>query len=95
MSRVGVITWDWREQPSTRDLKALIEALTDGAVTVVAPNTGGDQYVLVLSRGALDEWQATQAYEAWRRDEEYPVTFAWPPVAGSGETPTGGARRDG
>jgi hypothetical protein len=88
MSRVGVISWDWREQPDPRELKALIEALTDGAVTLAVPNTGSDQYALVLSRGPITEAEATEAFDWYWRSED-PTgdridTFDWPPAGSAG-----------
>jgi len=92
VSRVGVISWDYRESPDPRELKALIEALTDGALTLAVPNTGSDEYALVLSQAPIDEAEATKVFDWWWTpadpDGDRLDTFDWPPAgSSSGATP--------
>lgn len=47
--RYAVVTWDWREQPDQHALTAAIAYASRDAVHVAWPETGTDDYALVLS----------------------------------------------
>jgi hypothetical protein len=65
MADVRILTWDWREQPSFVDLRAIIHALSGGRVDVAEADTGSDQYALVFSTDRLTQAEATGAYRNW------------------------------
>jgi hypothetical protein len=59
---IEVVTWDWREQPDQQSLAAAISRVSGGMVYAVWPETGDDQYALVLSDRPLTAEQALTAY---------------------------------
>ncbi len=60
--RTEVLTWDWREQPNLAELAEMVTRLSGGRLHIVEPDTGGDEYAIVLSTRALTVEQATEVY---------------------------------
>ncbi len=60
--RTEVLTWDWREQPNLAELAEIVTRLSGGRLHIVQPDTGGDEYAIVLSTVALTVEQATEVY---------------------------------
>lgn len=60
--RFEVVTWDYREQPDQQSLAAAISRVSGGRVHAVWPETGDDQYALVLSDRPLTAEQAAAVY---------------------------------
>ncbi len=60
--RTEVLTWDWREQPNLTELAEMVTRLSGGRLRIVQPDTGGDEYAIVLSTVALTVEQATEVY---------------------------------
>jgi hypothetical protein len=90
MSRVGVISWDWRGRPDTDELRRILEAVSGGTVTCRTAETGSDEYAIVVSAGPLDEAEATKVFDWWWSpvdpDGDRADTFDWPPVGSSGSS---------
>ena len=59
---VAAWTWDWREQPPLEDIAENIGART--SLHVYLPETGSDQYALVIASRVLSD---SEVGEAWNR----------------------------
>ncbi len=62
--RAEVVTWDFREQPDHDQLAAAISRVSAGAVHACFPDTGDDQYALVLSSLPLTPEAAARLHHA-------------------------------
>lgn len=60
-----VMTWDWREQPDVKRLAAIVYDLSEGKLHVSSPDTGCDEYALVVSTVPLDKTGAEDAFCRW------------------------------
>lgn len=60
--RFEVVTWDWREQPDMRLIADALTRLLGDGVHVAWPETGTDQYAVVLSDRPFTAEQAAAAY---------------------------------
>jgi hypothetical protein len=60
--RTEVVAWGWREQFDHDRLAAAISRVSAGAVHAVFPDTGGSDYVLVLSSLPLTPEAAARLY---------------------------------
>lgn len=59
-----IVTWDWKEQPDIEAIDKAMAAVFNGSnrpLIQEVPNTGSDQYAIIVSSGPTDP----QA--AWRR----------------------------
>lgn len=65
-----VMTWDWREQPDIGDLAEIIFDLSEGRLHVFAPDTGSDEFALVVSTVPLDADSARDAFRRWWVSED-------------------------
>lgn len=61
-ARTDILTWDWQQQPDLTALAEMVTRLSGGRVHIVQPDTGGDEYAIVLSTVALTVEQATEIY---------------------------------
>jgi hypothetical protein len=62
--RTAVLSWDWRGQPDLARLGRLVADLSGGTLHLAEPDTGSDQYAVVLSTAPLDDETATRVYGA-------------------------------
>lgn len=62
--RFEVVTWDWREQPDWQAITSALTRLSGGGVHIAWPETGTDQYAVVLSDRPFTAKQAAAAYRA-------------------------------
>lgn len=60
--RTAVVVWDWKEQPDPDRLAAAISRVSASAVHAVFPDTGSDEYALVLSDQPLTPEAAARLY---------------------------------
>ena len=52
-----VVTWDWKAQPDIADLDAAMSKVYNGSnrpKIQEVPNTGGDEYAVIVSSGPTD-----------------------------------------
>ena len=65
-AEVKIFSWDWREQPPLRDIfQAASEMSPRGDITITLPDTGSDQYALIISARPLTADEARIVYQAW------------------------------
>lgn len=62
--RFEVVTWDFREQPDMQAIAAALTRLFGDGVHIAWPETGSDQYAVVLSDRPFTAEQAAAAYHA-------------------------------
>lgn len=65
-----VMTWDWRERIDVDTLAAIIYDLSEGGLHVSSPDTGCDEYALVVSTVELNSDQARDAFQRWWVSED-------------------------
>jgi hypothetical protein len=65
VTRVRLVTWDWREQPDWDDVRRAIgDVLETGAPGLaLVPDTGSDQYVLAVAGRQLTGAEAQLVYD--------------------------------
>lgn len=68
--RVGIITWDHAEQPDPDRLAVILSELSGGLLHVRRPDTGSDQYALMVATRPLDQQQTDTVFDQWWRDEQ-------------------------
>lgn len=65
-AEVKIFSWDWKEQPPLRDVfQAVSEMSPRGDITITLPDTGSDQYALIISARPLTADEARIVYQAW------------------------------
>lgn len=63
--KVGVLTWDWKEQPDMQALARIVREI-GGNVRIAEVDTGSDEYAVVVSVGEI---HAEHVYEQWCADD--------------------------
>lgn len=69
-TRAAVLSWDYREQPDMDHLALVLSELTDNLIHVYQPDTGSDQYAVVITTGPVDAAAVRQAFNRWMSGEE-------------------------
>ena len=62
MTRYGMLTWDWKEDPNWDGIAALLAELTDGRIHFHNVNTESDQIAVVFADGPIDPNAIDEAY---------------------------------
>lgn len=70
MTRVGVLTWDWREQPSLDALRHILGDMCGTHLTVTDVETGSDQYAWVFSTRPLSDYGVRLAWQQYWEDRQ-------------------------
>lgn len=68
MTRVGILTWDWREQPSLGDLRRILGDLGGEHLTISDVDTGSDQYAWAFSTRPLSDCGLQLAWRQYEQD---------------------------
>jgi hypothetical protein len=71
VTRIGILTWDWREQPSLNALRRILDDLAEARPHIAEVDTGSDQYAWAFSTRPLSTYGldlAWQQYEEARHD---------------------------
>lgn len=55
-----MVFWDWKEQPDWTEIQ---EFLLKGFVHLSSPDTGSDQYVLIMTKEKITEIEGDRLYE--------------------------------
>lgn len=64
MSRVEVLSWDYREQPDLARLGNVVAEMSGGRVWLTSvDDTGGQDYVLAVADRPLTQDEAMDAYD--------------------------------
>jgi hypothetical protein len=70
VTRVEVLSWDWKAQPSLDRFARIISDLSGGNVHLAQVNTGSDEYAVVLSDEPLNKDEAVEVYRRrWDGEE--------------------------
>jgi hypothetical protein len=64
VSKLGIISWDWCEQPDLAVLARAVYAVSGGLVHITQVDTGDDQYAIVVSDRPLGVLEASDLYRA-------------------------------
>lgn len=64
--KVGVHSWDWKEQPNWKKVLEIIEFIqkfTDSGVIIHEIETGTDEYAIVVGERWLTQEEANKLYQ--------------------------------
>jgi Tfp pilus assembly PilM family ATPase len=95
MSRVGVMSWDWKEDIDFDQLDRLVANLSNCRVRVFAVDTESDQIAIVVAAGdeqEVAEVDCQAVYEHWSATRYRADIIQWPITDGSSGSSSGGAR---
>lgn len=68
MTRVGILTWDRREQPSLNALRRILDGLAEPRPHLAQVETGSDQYAWAFSTRALSPYGLDLAWRQYCED---------------------------
>lgn len=69
MTRAGILTWDWREQPSLNALRRILDELAVARPYIAEVDTGSDQYAWVFSSSSLSPYGLGLAWRQYCEDQ--------------------------
>ncbi len=67
MTRVGILSWDWRAQPDLNTLRVILAEFADTLPLITEVDGGGQDYVWAFTRGYLSQATLMRAYERYEQ----------------------------